>query len=280
MVYKKAGYHNAKVIPIIQALDESRNRITFFIKEGTRARIQTINFEGLSVTSKSDLLGIMANREWVPWLSLLTDAGILRREELANDIERIKEVESSKKPNEVLLYDVNRGWTRQQALQVMSSVENLNVIIEQPCETLDDIEAISKKHSTTVSIDESLVTLQDAIRIAKDGIAEIFGIKLNRVGGLTKASRIRDVALSFGIDMFVMATGGSVLADTEALHLASTIPDANCRAVWACQDMLTTDVSPGFGSRNQNGHLHLPEQPGLGVQPSEDILGDPIKVYT
>jgi L-alanine-DL-glutamate epimerase-like enolase superfamily enzyme len=197
-----------------------------------------------------------------------------------HDIERIKEVESSKKPNEVLLYDVNRGWTRQQALQVMSSVENLNVIIEQPCETLDDIEAISKKHSTTVSIDESLVTLQDAIRIAKDGIAEIFGIKLNRVGGLTKASRIRDVALSFGIDMFVMATGGSVLADTEALHLASTIPDANCRAVWACQDMLTTDVSPGFGPRNQNGHLHLPEQPGLGVQPSEDILGDPIKVYT
>ena len=197
-----------------------------------------------------------------------------------HDIERIKEVESSKKPNEVLLYDVNRGWTRQQALQVMSSVENLNVIIEQPCETLNDIEAISKKHSTTVSIDESLVTLQDAIRIAKDGIAEIFGIKLNRVGGLTKASRIRDVALSFGIDMFVMATGGSVLADTEALHLASTIPDANCRAVWACQDMLTTDVSPGFGPRNQNGHLHLPEQPGLGVQPSEDILGDPIKVYT
>jgi len=94
--YKKEGYHNAKVIPIIQALDESRNRITFFIQEGTRARIQTINFEGLSVTSKSDLLGIMANREWVPLLSLLTDAGILQREELPNDLERIKEFYANK----------------------------------------------------------------------------------------------------------------------------------------------------------------------------------------
>jgi hypothetical protein len=72
------------------------------------------------------------------------------------------------------------------------------------------------------------VTLQDAARIARDGLAEVFGIKLNRVGGLTKAARMRDIALAHGIDMFVMATGGSVLADTEALHLAATIPDAHC----------------------------------------------------
>ena len=144
----------------------------------------------------------------------------------------------------------------------MSAVEDLNVMIEQPCETLDDIAAISGKHATPVSIDESLVTLQDAARIARDGLAELFGIKLNRVGGLTKAARMRDIALAHGIDMFIMATGGSVLADTEALHLATTIPDANCHAVWACQDMLTIDIAGGRGPRNINGHLHLPEAPG------------------
>ena len=94
--YQKEGYHNAKVIPIVQELDESRNRITFFIQEGTRAKIQTIHFEGITVVSKSDLLGITANREWVPLLSLLTDAGILRREELSNDLERIKEFYANK----------------------------------------------------------------------------------------------------------------------------------------------------------------------------------------
>ena len=94
--YTKEGYHNAKVIPIVQALDESRNRITFFIQEGIRAKVQTINFEGISVVNKKELLEIMANREWVPWLSLLTDAGILRREELPNDLERIKEFYTNK----------------------------------------------------------------------------------------------------------------------------------------------------------------------------------------
>jgi len=143
------------------------------------------------------------------------------------DIARIRDVESIRQPGEIVLYDVNRGWTRQQALRVMSSCEDLNVMFEQPGETLDDIAAIAGKHASPVSIDESLVTLQDAARAARDGLAEIFGIKLNRVGGLTKAARMRDIALAHGIDMFVMATGGSVLADAEALHLAATIPDEN-----------------------------------------------------
>lgn len=199
--------------------------------------------------------------------------------DVARDISRIRDVESIRRPGEIVLYDVNRGWTRTQALQVMRAVEDLHVTVEQPCETLDDIAAISHLHATPVSVDETLVTLQDAARIARDGLAEVFGIKLNRVGGLTKATRIRDIALAHGIDMFVMATGGSVLADTEALHLAATIPDDNCHAVWACQDMITVDIAGGRGPRNTGGHLHLPEIPGLGVHPDEDALGAPVAVY-
>jgi L-alanine-DL-glutamate epimerase-like enolase superfamily enzyme len=195
------------------------------------------------------------------------------------DIARIRDVESIRRPGEIVLYDVNRGWTRQQALRVMHATQDLHVMFEQPCETLDDIAAIRQLHSAPVSVDESLVTLQDAARIARDGLAEVFGIKLNRVGGLTKAARLRDVALAHGIDMFVMATGGSVLADCEALHLAATIPDENCHAVWACQDMITVDVADGLGPRNVDGHLSLPDGAGLGVHPNENALGDPLGVY-
>ena len=198
--------------------------------------------------------------------------------DVARDIARIRDVENIRRDGEIVLYDVNRGWTRQQALRFMSATEDLNVMFEQPCETLDDIAAISDKHAAPVSVDEALVTLQDATRIARDGLAEVFGIKLNRVGGLTKAARMRDVALAHGIDMFVMATGGTVLADAEALHLAATIPDAHCHAVWACQDMITVDIADGRGPRNQDGHLHPSENPGLGVHPDEAALGAPCLV--
>ncbi len=199
--------------------------------------------------------------------------------DVGRDVARIRDVEAHRIEGEIILYDVNRGWSRQQALRVMHSTQDLRVMFEQPCETLDDIAAIRPLHAAPVSIDESLVTLQDATRIARDGLAEVFGIKLNRVGGLTKAARMRDVALAHGIDMFVMATGGSVLADAEALHLAATIPDDAVHAVWACQDMLTLDIAGGRGPRNINGHLHLPEAPGLGVHPDEEALGAPVATY-
>lgn len=94
--YQKGGYHKATVIPIIRELRESRNRVTFFIQEGVRAKISTIHFEGVTVFDKKELLGVMANREWTPILSLITDAGILHQEELSNDIERIKEYYSNR----------------------------------------------------------------------------------------------------------------------------------------------------------------------------------------
>ncbi|HJU05223.1 MAG TPA: outer membrane protein assembly factor BamA, partial [Nitrospiraceae bacterium] len=101
LAYQEDGYYNAQVIPIILTLEEDRKRLTFFVKEGDRAKIKTVNFEGMTSATKKELFKVMATREWVSvWgtltgkglPSLFTDAGILKREELANDVERIREV--------------------------------------------------------------------------------------------------------------------------------------------------------------------------------------------
>lgn len=199
--------------------------------------------------------------------------------DIDKDIERIRHLEQNRKPEEILLYDVNRAWTRREASIVMNAVADLGVTFEQPGETLDDIAAIRKVTTSPISVDETLVTLQDATRIARENIADVFGIKINRVGGLTKARRIRDIAMAHGIQMFVMATGGSVLADTEAAHLAQSIPDNFIQACWSCQDMLTLDVAPGSGPRCVGGFITIDDTPGIGVEPDETILGAPIAVY-
>lgn len=103
--YQEDGYYNVEVVPIIQTLDEDRKRLTFYIREGERARIKTVNFEGMKSVTKKELLSVMATREWVPWYALLTrftipsvfsDAGLLKREEVPNDLERIREVYMNK----------------------------------------------------------------------------------------------------------------------------------------------------------------------------------------
>ena len=196
------------------------------------------------------------------------------------DIERIRHLEENRRPGEIILYDVNRAWTRREASIAMNAVSDLGVTFEQPGETLDDLAEIRKVTTSPISVDETLVTLQDACRIAREGIADVFGIKINRVGGLTKARRMRDVAMAHGIQMFVMATGGSVMADTEAAHLAQSIPQEFIQAGWSCQDMLTLDVAPGSGPRCVDGFITIGEEPGLGVTPDEGILGDPVAEYS
>jgi len=98
--YLDDGYYNCKVIPVVQALDEDRKRLTFFIKEGDKAAVKSVTFDGLRAATKDEMFKVIATREWIPWYGMFTklkipswfsDAGVLKREELTNDVERIKE---------------------------------------------------------------------------------------------------------------------------------------------------------------------------------------------
>ena len=162
---------------------------------------------------------------------------------------------------------------------VMNATADLGVTFEQPCETTDDIKALRRITSAPISVDETLVSVNDMAAIAHEGVAEVANIKINRVGGLTKARRIRDLAIAHGIQIYVMATGGSALADAEAAALAQSTPEEFRLGCWACQDMLTVDVAPRRGPRSENGELFVPNEPGLGFAPDEALLGDPVAVY-
>jgi outer membrane protein insertion porin family len=91
-LYQEKGFYHARIVPIIDMIENNQARLTFYIEEGRQAHIRTMEFEGRNVVKKKELVSVMANREWSwPW-SIFTDAGILHRDELPNDVERIKEV--------------------------------------------------------------------------------------------------------------------------------------------------------------------------------------------
>lgn len=70
------------------------------------------------------------------------------------------------------------------------------------------------------------------------------------------------------------------LADIVAVRRQTTIPARMCLGTWVCQDMLTVDIAPGQGSRNQNGELYASEMPGLEIVPDPHKLGEPVAVYS
>ncbi len=195
------------------------------------------------------------------------------------DIARINHLAANERAGEIIFYDVNRSWLPREAITVMNAVEGLTSWFEQPCETLDQVAQVRRHTHYPIGIDEGLHTMQDLLRIERDGIAEVVNIKINRVGGLTRARRLRDFCLETGITMLIMDTGGSVIADTAVAHFAQTIPAPSCLGVWSCQEMVSVDPAPGAGARNVDGCFSAPDAPGLGVAPDPALLGEPVAVY-
>lgn len=197
---------------------------------------------------------------------------------VADDIARIEAIGRVLEPGESATFDVNRAWLPDQAIRVMNHTASVDAYFEQPCESFEENVKVRRATSQPILLDESIKIFGDALRAVTDGACEGIGLKVNRVGGLTKARHIRDLCLATGLRMNIEETGGSALADTAAVHLAQATPQSHRRATWLCHEMLTIDPVTG-GARNEGGMTTVPEAPGLGAVPDENALGDPLAVY-
>ncbi len=194
------------------------------------------------------------------------------------EIARIEAIEAARRPDELVTYDVNRAWTPGLAVEVMNAV-SAKGWFEQPCETLDQCAQVQRRTRQPLLLDECLQSLPDHLEAWKRGACEGVKVKPNRVGGLTRARQVRDFGLAVGWRMHIEDVGGTVIADTAALHLALSTPEENRMGSWLCQAHLRDDPAPGAGARLRDGRITLPEAPGLGVTPDESFLGDPVAVY-
>ncbi len=196
----------------------------------------------------------------------------------ATDIARIEAISDALPAHENVTFDVNRAWTPSTAIQVLNSVDARDWV-EQPCETLDQCAHVTKRVQNPIMLDECMHTFGDHLEAWKIGACEGVKVKPNRVGGLTRAKQIRDFGVSIGWQMHIEDLGGSALADTAAIHLAASTPEANRLASWLCHYHLSVDPVPNMGARNEAGFATPPSTPGLGVSPDRSILGDPVAVY-
>ncbi|SLN37796.1 4-hydroxyproline betaine 2-epimerase [Roseovarius litorisediminis] len=194
------------------------------------------------------------------------------------DIARIEAISAALPDGHKVTFDVNRAWTPGVAIQVLNSVSARDWV-EQPCETLDQCAHVAARVKNPIMLDECLHNFTDHLHAWRTRACEGVKIKPNRLGGLTRARQIRDFGVSVGWQMHIEDLGGSALADTAAIHLAASTPQANRLASWLCHYHLDVDPVPGQGARNINGFAKPPSTPGLGVTPDAALLGTPVATY-
>ncbi len=66
-VYRRAGYHNVKVVPQVIPLEGNRAELVFKIQEGNETRVKTIRFVGNKAFSDSKLKDVITTAEYSWW---------------------------------------------------------------------------------------------------------------------------------------------------------------------------------------------------------------------
>ncbi|TAL11569.1 MAG: outer membrane protein assembly factor BamA, partial [Nitrospirae bacterium] len=90
-LYEDEGHFSARIVPVIKSLDGERKSLTFFVKEGPKARIKTVALDGAKSIPLKKLKKPLVTREYFWLISWYDDSGVYKKEELDNDVERIRQ---------------------------------------------------------------------------------------------------------------------------------------------------------------------------------------------
>ena len=189
------------------------------------------------------------------------------------DIERIRAVSSELERGDVLIADANTGWLMHQATRVVRAVKDIDVYIEQPCETFEECYSIRKLTDHPFVLDENIDGLPILLRANSRQAMDVVNIKISKFGGLTKARQARDLCVSLGIAMTIEDSWGGDIITAAISHLAHSTPKELLFSSTDFNSYVTVSIANGAPQRKE-GKLAASTSPGLGITPKMDALGE------
>jgi L-alanine-DL-glutamate epimerase-like enolase superfamily enzyme len=174
----------------------------------------------------------------------------------------------------VLFADANGGFTTAAARRFLDATADLDYTLEQPCATYDECRRVRPACGRPLVLDESIESLADLLRAHADGVADGVTVKLSRVGGITPAALIRDVAVELGVAVTVEDGGGGSIDTAAIVHLSLGTPERLRLHTCDFHTWVTTDAAEGMPDPRDGG-LAPPQAPGLGVTVRPERLGEP-----
>jgi cis-L-3-hydroxyproline dehydratase len=179
----------------------------------------------------------------------------------------------------VVVADANGGWSLQDALIAARLLEPLPVYLEQPCRSLAECIHVRRATSLPLILDELVTDATTLVAAVYEAGAGAINLKVGKVGGLTRARVLRDLAQSLGVALTIEDTWGGDVATAALSHLAaSTLPDS-LFSVSFVNDAVAEHIA-GFEPRARGGEGSAPDGPGLGIEVEVGALGAPLMTFS
>ncbi|SMX28803.1 4-hydroxyproline betaine 2-epimerase [Pelagimonas phthalicica] len=191
------------------------------------------------------------------------------------DAERLIKVREAVGDGPLVYGDWNCGATKLQATRTGRAVAHLDIMLEQPCKTLEDCAAVRQATGLPMKVDENAFDMASLLRAADLGVLDAVALKLSKFGGLSAMRRARDLTVHLGAEICAECTWGSDIVTAAALHFAASTPPNALLNTCDLSSYVGPRIAPD-GPTRKNGRIAPPKGPGLGVSPDLDFLGSPL----
>jgi L-Ala-D/L-Glu epimerase / N-acetyl-D-glutamate racemase len=192
---------------------------------------------------------------------------------LPDDADRVAAVREAVGPWPALRLDANGAWRPDEAVAAISSLAAHDLeLVEQPCATLQELARVRADVEVLIAADESVTGPADVREALRLGACDAVNVKLAASGGFGPARDALRAAQDGGIQAWLSSTLDGPWGIAAALQLA-----AGARLTLACGlatlDLFDARIARALPSPN-NGLMLVPQGPGLGVDVSDEALGE------
>lgn len=175
--------------------------------------------------------------------------------------------------------DGNRSLTTRDALTLSRECPDIPFVMEQPCNTVEDLQKIRPMVRHAIYMDENSVNLNTVITAVGTGLVDGFGMKVTRIGGLQPMRVFRDICAVRNIPHTCDDSWGGDIIAAACTHIGATVNPKLMEGAWLAQTYIKGNYDARNGIRIVDGHIKLPDGPGLGVVPDEGLFGAPVASF-
>ena len=182
------------------------------------------------------------------------------------DLARVAAARSAIGDDIELRLDANGGWDIDTAIATLHKMAGYNIAFcEEPTTGIDGIAVVGAASAVPVAVDESAVNLSDIAAALRTNKISVVVIKPQALGGPDLALAAVALVEESGADAVVTTMIDSAIGVAHAVHVAAAVLPEKAHGL-ATSALLAEDTAPRL--KVEDGKLHLPNPPGLGVSPA------------
>ena len=191
---------------------------------------------------------------------------------VTDDVAVVEKVFEVKNPDTTITLDANRALCTADTIRLSQSCADLDFILEQPCASNQELKTVKPNLCHPLYADETVTDLAMVSELIHEGVADGFGMKIGRIGGVSVMRSVIDLCHTYRKPLSCDDTWGGDLVAATCVHLGATIYPELLRGVWIAAPYIEQPYDANNSVQIKNGSIEVPKAPGLGVVPDVSLF--------